>query len=198
MLELIQNWAGNVTVDGTTYENVTDIPSIESQKPVTFIFSPDMNTTITESKLVEPLDSPKLVEHMEIGKSYQVKVRQYMTKPATIDFDFMDKFNNGIPMPMRVMVGTVIRETAGMYLMELHGDIIHKITPTCMKCGRPIPNKISQYFGMGPECGQHGYINPFDSDEELERHVEEYRQELKNITWTGYVIKKAIEEIEEI
>ena len=36
---------------------------------------------------------------------YKIKVRQYMTKPASPEFDFHNKWNNGEPMPMRVMVG---------------------------------------------------------------------------------------------
>lgn len=125
---------------------------------------------------------------------YKIKVKQYMTKKSTPDFDFMKKWNNDEPMPMRIMVGEKLEETRGMVKMSLHADITEKVTLTCMRCGRPITNKVSQYFGMGPECGGHAYVNPFDSDEELEKAVEDYREQLRQITWTGWIIKSAIEE----
>ena len=63
-----------------------------------------------------------------------------------------------------------------------------------MKCGRPLTNPVSRYFGIGPECGGHNYVNPFESDEELNEAVEQMKTELKNIRWTGWIIKSAIEE----
>ena len=63
----------------------------------------------------------------------------------------------------------------------------------CLKCGRPITNPVSQYFGMGPECGCHNYINPFYSKEELENAIKDYREKvLHNMTWEGWIIKSAI------
>ena len=32
---------------------------------------------------------------MEVGKSYKITVKKYMTEPATSTFDFQDKWNNG-------------------------------------------------------------------------------------------------------
>ena len=78
---------------------------------------------------------------MEVGKSYKITVKKYMTEPATSTFDFQDKWNNGNPMPLCIMQGEVIKETRGMYYMELKSD---------------------------------------------------------NISWTGFVIKSAIKEWEEI
>lgn len=116
-----------------------------------------------------------------------------MTRPAQPGFDFMKKWNNNEPMPLRVMVGTVEKETPGMVYMNLHGDIIETVTPVCMKCGKPLTNPVSQYFGMGPECGNHDYTNPFASDAELKEAVRKYRTEyLRKITWSGWIIKNAI------
>ena len=78
---------------------------------------------------------------MEVGKSYKITVKKYMTEPATSTFDFQDKWNNGKPMPLCIMQGEVIKETRGMYYMKLKAD---------------------------------------------------------DITWTGFVIKSAIKEWEEI
>ena len=80
-------------------------------------------------------------QKMEVGKSYKITVKKYMTEPATVNFDFQDKWNNGKPMPQCKMEGEVIKETRGMYYMELKAD---------------------------------------------------------DITWTGFVIKSAIKEWEEI
>ena len=128
----------------------------------------------------------------------KIKVKAYMTKKSSPDFDFMLKCNNDNPMPFRIMVGDVIKETAGMVYMKLHADITSKKTAVCMKCGRTITNPVSMYFGLGPECGQHNYTNPFESEEELEKAVKAYRQELNKITWEGWIIKSAIEESEEL
>ena len=75
------------------------------------------------------------------GKSYKNTVKKYMTEPSTPNFDFQDKWNNSTPMPQCKMEGEVIKETRGMYYMELKAD---------------------------------------------------------DITWTGFVIKSAIKEWEEI
>ena len=116
-----------------------------------------------------------------------------MTKKATPSFDFMAKWNNNIPMPLLTMVGTVEKETPGMVYMKLHGDIVSRLEPICMKCGRPITNPVSQYFGLGPICGNHNYVNPFDTEEELKAAVEDYRRNvLQKITWEGWVIKSSI------
>lgn len=125
---------------------------------------------------------------------YKITVRQYMTKPSTPEFNFMAQWNNNNPMPLRTMVGDIIQETRGMYFMRLHGDITERTTRICMKCGRELTNPVSQFFGIGPECGGHGYVNPFDTEEELQKAVEAYKKELNNITWTGWVIKSAITE----
>ena len=116
---------------------------------------------------------------------YKIKVKNYMTKKSTPSFDFMLKWNNDNPMPMRVMVGDKLEETRGMVKMQLHADICEKITETCMKCGRPLTNPVSRFFGIGPECGGHNYVNPFDTDEELKKAVESYREELKYMDRLG-------------
>ena len=64
------------------------------------------------------------VKKMEVGKSYKITVKKYMTEPATSTFDFQNKWNNGKPMPLCIMQGEVIKETRGMYYMELKSDDI--------------------------------------------------------------------------
>ena len=64
------------------------------------------------------------VKKMEVGKSYKITVKKYMTEPATSTFDFQDKWNNGKPMPLCIMQGEIIKETRGMYYMKLKSDDI--------------------------------------------------------------------------
>lgn len=129
---------------------------------------------------------------------YRITVKSYMTKKATPDFDFMSKWNNNIPMPLCIMTGTIEKETRGMVYMKLHGEMYAEKMTVCMRCGRPLTNPVSQYFGIGPECGNHNYVNPFDSEEELRAAVDNYKKELLNITWEGWVVKSAILEKVEV
>ena len=129
----------------------------------------------------------------------RIFVKGYMTKPATPEFDFMAKWNNNNPMPLREMVvDEVVKETRGMIYVRCHADILQKQTVRCMCCGRPLTNPVSQYFGLGIECGKHNYVNPFNTEEELKKAVSEYREILLNTKWEGWVIKSAILEQENL
>ncbi len=177
-------WEGTVEIDGTLY---SAIPSnlVFTDNTVIILHTPNENTSETEAVKSE-------------NEEYKITVKSYMTKPATPEFDFMAKFNNNEPMPMRTMVGTWDKETKGMYHMSLHCDILEEQTQYCMCCGKEITNPVSRYFGIGPVCGKHNYVNPFSSDEELKNAVEEYRTQLRNMQWTGWVIKSAIEVMEKL
>jgi hypothetical protein len=187
MLELLKNYSGTLKVNGKEFENVTQAIQSFSGYQGRLVIELNTNTATT---------TPPPRQEVEEGKEteYIIKVKQYMTKPATPSFDFMDKWNNGVPMPMRIMVGKKLKETKGMVKMELRGEIIQEVNPVCMKCGRELTNPVSQYFGIGPECGGHHYVNPFETEAELRQAVAETRKQLQNITWTGWVIKSAIEE----
>jgi hypothetical protein len=190
--EQIKDWPGAVEIDGTQYPSVAD-----ARTSLTGVANFSSINLLTKQKQA-PESKPACAVSMG-ATVYKITVRQYMTKPSTPDFDFMAKWNNNIPMPLRTMVGTVEKETSGMVYMHLHGDITDTVTQHCMKCGKPITNPISQFFGMGPECGNHNYVNPFDSDEELKAVVENYRRNyLQKITWSGWVIKSAIISKEEV
>jgi hypothetical protein len=187
MLELLKNYPGNLKVNDKEFENVLQAIQAFGEYQGRLVIELNTNTAT-------PIQPPR--QEVEEGKEmeYIIKVKQYMTKPATPSFDFMDKWNNGVPMPMRIMVGKKLKETRGMVKMELRGEIIQEVNPVCMKCGRTLTNPVSQYFGIGPECGGHNYINPFETDAELRQAVAETRKQLQNITWTGWIIKSAIEE----
>ena len=196
-LEFLKSWAGAITVNGTEYPSYDAVPS-------DLAVSGALSIQLHPTKKVAQRASVGLTEHttstveLSANKQYRVKVKQYMTKPATPDFDFMAKWNNNTPMPLRVMVGEKVKETRGMVYMILHGDILEERTLCCMKCGRPITNSVSQFFGLGPECGGHNYVNPFESDAELKEAVESYKRKLNQMVWEGWIIRSAIEEFEEV
>ena len=107
----------------------------EEGKPFEFTLEGKRKEINTEDYICPPSNK------MEVGKSYKITVKKYMTEPSTSNFDFQDKWNNGKPMPLCTMHGKVTKETRGMFNMELKAD---------------------------------------------------------DITWTGFVIKSAIKEWEEI
>lgn len=186
MIKEIINWKGPVEINGTFYEHVSAIPSdLKATDNMVIILKTTVDSSVSQA--------PKSASEI-----FKVTVRQYMTKPSTPDFDFMVRWNNNIPMPLRTMVGEKIKETPGMVYMKLHGDITEEQTECCMKCGRPITNAVSKYFGMGPECGGHNYINPFNSKEELDAAVSNYKKQLQDIIWEGWIIKSAITNIENL
>lgn len=186
MLSLLKDYKGSLEINGIKYNSVSDaIKRFKSDgsKITIKLFNEnrERNTEQTERK------------------QRKIFVKQYMTRKASEGFDFMKQWNNDNPMPLRTMIGTVEKETNGMVYMKLHADITSEKTMRCLACGRPITNPVSQYFGMGPECSGHKYINPFYSEEELKKAVQDYRENvLKNITWEGWIIKTAVISEEDI
>lgn len=133
---------------------------------------------------------------MAVNGSYRVTVKKYMTEPATREFDFQDKWNNGVPMPLCVMQGKVIKETRGMYYMNLKGTA--KQTCICSVCGKKLTNPISMIYGIGPECNEKIGLIRIDTEEEAKEKYEEIKNHLVDIKWEGWVIKSSIKEWEAI
>ena len=118
-------------------------------------------------------------------------------KPLHISGEsIMYHWNKNIPMPLRVMRGRVLSETRGMVYMELRACPLK--TDYCMKCGKPLTHPVSRLYGLGPECGGHYHINPFNTEEELQNAIQEVRQKLNNITWTGWIAKSGVEYATEV
>ena len=136
------------------------------------------------------------LEKMEIGKSYKIVVKKYMTEPATSTFDFQDKWNNGNPMPLCIMRGEVIKETRGMYYMSLQGK--SEPTSKCLVCGKTLTNPISKLYGIGPECSEKVGLIRIESEEEAKEKLKHIMEQIDDISWSGWVIKSAIKEWEEI
>ena len=188
MFTQLMNWKGAVECNGSRYDS---IEAFTSQ------FKLDGNEIHIKlypmQSKAENQAGTKSEIHSDTDKTqYKIFVKQYMTKKAEPTFDFMAKWNNDNPMPYRLMIGEKVKETRGMVYMKLHADITEEKASFCMCCGRPLTNPVSQYFGIGPECGNHNYVNPFDSEEELKEAVKEYRKQLRSVTWEGWIIKSAI------
>ena len=155
---------------------------------------------VRETKQVEPATQPQTrvltSNEMRVNRSYIIKVRQYMTKPASPDFDFQAKWNSNVPMPFRVMQGRVLKETRGMLYMDCHA--VPMKTNVCMRCGKPLSHPVSMLYGVGPECGGHAHINPFETEEELYAALDTVKQKLSEIKWRGWIIKSGILEVMEV
>ena len=159
-------------------------------KPFEFTLEGKRNELNTEDYICSP------VKKMEVGKSYKITVKKYMTEPATANFDFQDKWNNGKPMPLCIMQGEVIKETRGMYYMDLQG----KAEPTskCLVCGKTLTNPISKLYGIGPECSDKVGLIRIESEEEAKEKLKHIMEQIDDISWEGWVIKSAIKECEEV
>lgn len=188
--EEVSRWNGAVQVNGILYPCITDAEN-----------SLKSDVVIQDVLLLRKEEKQNSGNFDEFSNTseFVVTVKPYMTQKSTPGFDFMDKWNDNKPMPLRTMVGVVEKSTKGMVYMNLHGDIVTTQTQCCLKCGQPITHNVSRYFGLGPVCGKHNYIHPFDSEEELRAEVEKYRNEvLRKITWQGWIIKSAIINWEEL
>lgn len=167
-----------------------ELPPLQEGKPFRVVITPTMQE--------KPVTAPANVSDslLCIGKSYSITVKRYMTQNSNPSFDFMAKFNNDNPMPFVEMSGKVTKETRGMVYMELHG-VYKTNSVSCMRCGRPLTHDVSKLYGLGPECGNHAYINPMGSGEELAEYVEKARQKIVETKWSGWIIKSAITKFEE-
>lgn len=171
MIRQLADWKGRVSVNGVEYDNIREVPTLSLDNTTVITLFP-VKTAKTPVKAV----SDK-VEHI-------ITVKQYMTRPASPEFDFMAKWNNNVPMPMRTMVGTVEKETKGMVYMKLHGQGLRTIT--CLRCGRELTHPISRHHGIGPECIQKLGMCYSVTD------VDKIKEALVNVTWEGWCIKSAI------
>lgn len=184
MNELLKDWKGIITVGGVAVE--ASKINFKTLSEDTHIFLQSMCKKVSKRK-IEAIES---IESASI--QYKITVKAYMTREATPEFDFMAKWNNNNPMPMRMMTGTVEKETRGMVYMKLHGQAEPVIK--CMRCGRTLTNPVSKLYGIGPECiTKIPFIMSLDIND-----VEGIKKKLVDVTWEGWIIKSAIIEQEKL
>lgn len=109
----------------------------------------------------------------------KVTVRQFLT---TADKN---------PVPMRVMFGHIVSETARAYKMKL--KVKGQPSDVCMRCGRKITNPESIKYGLGSDCitkvpGAYKMREGEDFDEYMKKLMELAEE----ITWEGWLPKSAI------
>ena len=175
MLNMIKNWQGSVIIHDKEYKSIKDAESVFKS------FSDDIHIILKSN---QKKANTSVLDVSERDIEYEIEVKTYMTRKATADFDFMLKWNNDNPMPMRIMQGTIEKETRGMYYMKLHG--LARPTITCYCCGKELTNPISRHYGIGPIC-----LSKLGIDRDIE-DVDNIREELVNIEWEGWVIRSSI------
>ena len=129
MLKLIESWRGAVEINGVKYDSIQALTSsckTFSDKVHIVLHASAKN--VTEKRTASEKQS---IEQSTDRTEYRITVKKYMTQPASINFDFMEKWNDNKPMPMRAMQGTVEKETRGMVYMNLHGFGQKTITCAC-------------------------------------------------------------------
>lgn len=101
MINLLSGWQGTVELNGVQFNSIKDIKKLKGK-----------------FKMV-------LRPKKESQQVYRIVVKTYMTRPSTPEFDFMDKWNDDIPMPDTEMYGYETgEETKGMIKMKLWGSMI--------------------------------------------------------------------------
>lgn len=190
----VLNYPKELKVNGVLYPN--SAAAYEALKAFTGDVEIVINVNFAPAAAPTTQEAPT---SNEPTTKYRIHVKQYMTQKAAPGFDFMSKFNQDNPMPLRVMVGEVIGETKGMYQMKLNGEAEMNAVH-CMRCNRELKHPTSRFYGIGPECIKHvglGAINvqAIESLDGASIH-ETMNQHLQKVTWTGWVIKSAITSME--
>lgn len=180
--DMFSNWSGEVEIADKRYA------SVEACKNVLNSVSNDMHIILHSSRKTSKTSVLNASE--STLQQYKITVKKYMIQPASPEFDFMSKWNNDNPMPLRTMTGTIEKETKGMVYMKLHGQAQTVIR--CMRCGRQLTNPVSQHYGIGPECmSKLGLVCDITD-------IETIKKKLVDVVWEGWIIKSAITEKEEL
>lgn len=184
MLSMLQAWKGAVEVNGQMYDNISLVkPDMLSKGDIHIKLYP----LATKQQETTGKHVPDVA--MKSGE-LKITVKQYMTRKGSPDFDFMTKWNNDVPMPLRTMQGTIEQETHGMVKMKLHGVGLQEIH--CLRCGKELTHPVSRHYGIGPECMKKlGIVADIED-------VDSIKEQLVNVEWEGWVIRSSILSQEEV
>lgn len=192
MISMLRQWNGPCEVNGQRYDSIDAF--ISQNKTLSGAVDIKLLSVSVKCNTERPT-KPQTVSERPAKRTsaepvYRITVKKYMTEKSSAGFDFMLKWNNDNPMPLRTMEGIVLQETKGMVKMHLKG--FGEATCNCMRCGRNLTNPVSRYYGIGPECmSKLGLIRAIDD-------VEGIKEDLVKIEWEGWVIKSAITEKEAV
>lgn len=177
-------WDGDILVNGEKVNGGLNLSTLKGKTIITLI---PQSQKATETVKIKPKQEVKQVDGHIL---YRITVKPYMTQQATPEFDFMAKWNNNKPMPLRTMVGWIEKETRGMVYMHL--KCLAEPTITCLRCGKELTNPISRAYGIGPIClSELGIFIDISETDKI-------THELSMVSWEGWVIRSAIKEQEEL
>ena len=179
---MLENYNGIIEVNGQTVDKL-NLTTVSNNKGSVCI-------KLTPDNFIQKFHNDNPAVKSEDEKEYRITVKAYMLKKAVPEFDFMAKMNDDNPMPLRTMVGKKTKETKGMEYWELHGE--GRPVITCMRCGKELTNPISRKYGVGPEC-IHKLGFAFDVED-----VDDIKEALVKVTWSGWIIKSAVTSCEEV
>lgn len=179
MLEALKDYKGEIEVNGEKFDSVERAESL-----LKTISGPICIKLCSNAKNANTGEFRANMSKIDDATQYIITVKAYMTKEASPEFDFMAKWNDNNPMPLRTMQGIIEKETRGMVYMKLHG--FGERTITCMCCGKELKNPISRHYGIGPVCmGKVGIVADIED-------VDTIKEELEKIEWKGWVIRSSI------
>lgn len=194
MITMLRSWQGPVDVDGKSYDGIkaaiSDFKAGKGDIHIKLYPKQQTGLRIDDSAIKT---ENKVEDIQRAVREIKITVKKYMTEPTEpgSSFDFMAKWNNNVPMPLRTMTGVVDKETRGMVHMKLHG--VGEAVVRCMRCGRPLTNPVSRHYGIGPECmSKIGFVGIAIED------VDTIKSRLQELTWEGWIIRSAILEEEEV
>lgn len=197
MMSMLKEWNGQIEIDGVIYEKGAKMPVIAPNAPFKVVLhsashkAPQTGEESPKKGAESPQKAPETGQGGNTSPArYKITVKAYMTRKSSPDFDFMAKWNNDKPMPLRTMEGYIEKETRGMVYMHLKGLAIPTIN--CLCCGKELTHPVSRFYGIGPVClSKIGIAADIDD-------VESIKEQLVNVEWEGWVIKSAIVEQEEV
>ncbi len=77
-----------------------------------------MEFTIVLDPVMQEKPIQSEFDGLQLNKTYNLKVKDYMTRKATLNFNFMRQWNNNIPLPSTNISGKITKETKGMIFLE--------------------------------------------------------------------------------
>jgi hypothetical protein len=110
MLQYLEGYQGQIIYEERIYNDINELKQAIKKGKTTLILKPK---GVKQEEQKTPTPTPTVD-----SQKYRIVVKQYMTKPASPTFDFMQKWNNNIPMPCATMIVQKIKETAGMVYVK--------------------------------------------------------------------------------
>ena len=190
MLEILGNYTGPLVINGKNFKNKRDAEEFLNNYKggVTITLGGEPSLFNSNTAFEKPVVESNRNKNNEVW--YELEVKRYMTNYNSSFF--LNSLNEQGPMPFIIMIGKKLEESQKMVKMECYPEIRNTRQTRCIKCGRTLFDEVSQYMGIGLECGFEKYRKQIQSGEEPEIVQISINQELKKFKWVGWIIKDAI------